>query len=110
MIAGCRAPEKVKQRARPKLPTTTRFDSSTYSIADHEEDDGEDNDDLHDEQFQDEVLSPPHISLLLNDISVSHGCFPALGQTVVFALSIRPYHSFLSRKEVLGKVKVLSII
>ena len=85
MIAGCRAPERVKQRARPKFPTTTRFDSSTYSIADHEEGDhdGEDNDDLDDEQFQDEVLSPPHISLLLNDISVSHGCFPALGQTGV---------------------------
>ena len=63
MIAGCRAPERVKQRARPKLPTTTRFDSSTYSIADHEEDDGEDNDDLHDEQFQDEVLSPPGMDL-----------------------------------------------
>ena len=87
MIAGCRAPERVKQRARPKLPTTTRFDSSTYSIADHEEDDGEDNDDLHDEQFQDEVLSPPHILLLLNEISVSMVVFLALGQTVVFALS-----------------------
>ena len=88
MIAGCRAPERVKQRARPKLPTTTRFDSSTYSIADHEEDDGEDNDDLYDdEQFQDEVLSPPHILLLLNEISVSMVVFLALGQTVVFALS-----------------------
>ena len=88
MIAGCRAPERVKQKARPKLPTTTRFDSSTYSIADHEEDDGEDNDDLYDdEQFQDEVLSPPHILLLLNEISVSMVVFLALGQTVVFALS-----------------------
>ena len=47
------------------MPTTTRFDSSTYSIADHEEGDhdGEDNDDLHDEQFQDEVLSPPGMDL-----------------------------------------------
>ena len=80
MIAGCRAPEKVKQRARPKLPTTTRFDSSTYSIADHEEDDGEDNDDLHDEQFQDEVLSPPHISLLLNEIIVSMVVFQPWGR------------------------------
>ena len=72
MIAGCRAPERVKQTARPKFPTTTRFDSSTYSIAEHEEDDGEDNGDLYDdEQFQDEVLSPPHILLLLNEISVS---------------------------------------
>ena len=62
----------MRQTARPKFPTTTRFDSSTYSIADHEEDDGEDNDDLYDdEQFQDEVLSPPHILLLLNEISVS---------------------------------------
>ena len=88
MIAGCRAPERVKQRARPKLPTTTRFDSSTYSIAEHEEDDGEDNGDLYDdEQFQDEVLSPPHILLLLNEISVSMVVFLALGQTVVFALS-----------------------
>ena len=88
MIAGCRAPQRVKQRARPKLPTTTRFDSSTYSIADHEEDDGEDNGDLYDdEQFQDEVLSPPHILLLLNEISVSMVVFLALGQTVVFALS-----------------------
>ena len=88
MIAGCRAPERVKQTARPKFPTTTRFDSSTYSIADHEEDDGEDNDDLYDdEQFQDEVLSPPHILLLLNEISVSMVVFLALGQTVVFALS-----------------------
>ena len=64
MIAGWTAPERVRQTARPKFPTTTRFDSSTYSIADHEEDDGEDNDDLHDEQFQqDEVLSPPGMDL-----------------------------------------------
>ena len=63
MIAGCRAPERVKQRARPKFPTTTRFDSSTYSIADHEEHDREDNGDIHKEQFRDEVLSPPGMDL-----------------------------------------------
>ena len=81
MIAGCRAPERVRQTASPKLPTTTRFDSSTYSIADHEEDDGEINDDLYDdEQFQVEVLSPPHILLLLNEISVSMVVFQPWGR------------------------------